>query len=50
MILLEFELISFPVKLEFVNTKEEHMKFRVIGNYDWDYNDKLFYKIKLLSF
>lgn len=36
-----FELISFPVELHFKKNKDG-MKFRVHGNYDWEYNNQLF--------
>lgn len=36
-----FELISFPVKLIFEDI-DGVMKFKVEGNYDWDYNDRMF--------
>lgn len=38
----EFELISFPVTLQF---NEEQDQFIVKGNYYWDYNNKRFTKI-----
>ena len=34
-----FELISFPVRLEFDFSKEK--TFRIIGNYDWDLNNAI---------
>ncbi len=38
------ELISFPVELHF---QEDHngLQFRVHGNYDWEYNDQVFFKL-----
>ncbi len=39
-----FELISFPVELHF-ETDRNGMRFRVHGNYDWEYNDQLFVKV-----
>jgi hypothetical protein len=39
-----FELISFPVELHF-ETDRNGMRFRVHGNYDWEYNDQLFIKV-----
>ena len=40
----EFELISFPVELNF-QLSNGALKFRASGNYDWNYNDKVFIKI-----
>lgn len=39
-----FELISFPVELHFQMNKDG-MQFRVHGNYDWEYNDRVFIKV-----
>lgn len=39
-----FELVSFPVELHF-ERNEHGMQFRVHGNYDWEYNDRLFVKV-----
>lgn len=40
----QFELISFPVMLQF-DVMAEKMQFIVNGNYDWEYNSKIFIKI-----
>ncbi len=37
-----FELISFPVELHF---EDDVKRFRVTGNYDWEYNGKTFVKL-----
>lgn len=39
-----FELISFPVELHF-EKGTNGMRFRVHGNYDWEYNGQLFVKV-----
>jgi hypothetical protein len=39
-----FELISFPVEMHF-QENQNGMQFRVHGNYDWQYNDRLFIKV-----
>jgi hypothetical protein len=39
-----FELISFPVELHF-QEDQDGLRFRVHGNYDWNYNNKLFIKV-----
>lgn len=39
-----FELISFPVELHF-EKDTNGMRFRVHGNYDWEYNGQLFVKV-----
>ena len=40
----EFELVSFPVTLQF-DTISDSIQFVVKGNYDWGYNGKRFIKI-----
>lgn len=42
----EFELISFPVTLQF-DTVSDNIQFVVKENYDWSYNGRVFKKIKL---
>ncbi len=40
-----FELVSFPIKLCF-NFHNDEVSFHVSGNYDWEYNDRVFRKFK----
>jgi len=40
-----FELVSFPVELHF-QRNTNRMQFCVQGNYDWNYNDRLFVRVQ----